>query len=392
MKNKKIYAGILISLGVGIGGLSLSDIGTDKTEEAQIFYEEPLIILNQGLGLGLNKEDGTCYPMDLLVAQRPTGLYVKAAPELFDGMLDESEYLVVSGDMDKTIYAKNYDEESGLFDFSDPYLNWEEGEYHITLYLNDIVAERDVTFRAMKDIRVWVVPISALYSGEWAGVDAVPEDLDDFTRKVYPLGSDDLEWRVPGEDDMQTVALDYELNSALGRYLVWKWLCGQENEEEQYDLILGLVPFNMYANENSDTADITGFTFGENVSVISLADTSPSVTVAHEIGHCYMFGDEYENGTVNMEMNMIPYGMKGRDMQDLNRIVFGDCEYIVSGAGNGAQGTGTLVYKEQYPFDIDTRKIITHNMTSFMGLAGYEESEYWTTTDIWTEMYHALAE
>lgn len=71
-------------------------------------------------------------------------------------------------------------------------------------------------------------------------------------------------------------------------------------------MVIGIVPGNMRQSSTAKEAAVTGFTFGENVSVISLEDTCPQVTIAHEIGHCLSLGDEYENGTFSVSMNMPP--------------------------------------------------------------------------------------
>ncbi len=390
---KKVYAGILISLGMGAaaGGLLAAGARTGAAGEGDpIPGSEPVILFDQGLGLGLDASDGSFYPMYLLAAERRTGLYVQAAPETFDGVLDETEYIRVSGDAEKIFYARDYDEETELYDFSDDTWKWEAGEYHVSLYLNGAVAEEDVVFRDMKDIRVLVVPMNTFYGEEWLGVEEVPEDITDFTMQVYPLGENDLEWNVLKQEDGGAMDLEYDINSVTGRYRIWRELSGLDDGENPYDLILGLVPRNIRTSEESLTADIAGFTFGGKTSVISLGDTCPAVTVAHEIGHCCGLGDEYENGMVSPEANRIPFGMRGRDKRSLGDMVTGECPYIISGQDGGTLGTGTLVRREQLPFDVLTGELLERDMSSFMGLSGFPREEYWTTTDIWNRMYEVL--
>lgn len=363
---------------------------SQANQQTKTYPDQPEIIVSQGLGYGLDKETGSYDPIDRFVAERPMGLYLKAAPEFFDGTVDETEYVTITGEKEMTLYAKDYDAENGVFDFTDSSLLLQAGEWHISVHINDVVVEEDVSFRNMKDISVLVVPVTAMYNGESVENGQVDETLDDFTRKVYPLGMNDLEWDIY-EEDSQSVNLEYELNSSTGRYYVWRWLKALD-EEGEYDLIVGIVPRNMYSKQDMEKADITGFTFGGNISVISMEDPAPPVTVAHEIGHCYLLGDEYENGTFSLEKNMVPFGMRGKDINDLEQMAEGDCEWIRGGAGDQEQSTGTLVTSEQYLFDIETGGLLTGDRTSFMGLSGYDENEYWTTTDIWTYMYHTLAE
>lgn len=352
--------------------------------------EEPLIIIDQGLGMGLDKEDGSLYEMDKLVAQRGTGLFVKADLK-WDVAADST--MTVSGNGQEWIFpAADYHEEWELIEYTDPELNqWQPGEYLITVKLKDVEYEREVCFQDMKNIRILAVPVTACYSGEIVRLNQLDDSLDDFTRKVYPLGSEDLEWNLY-EDEKGIQTLENEsadLDTVRGRYNIWRILSAMKKDD--YDLVVGFVPKNMRSGKEAEESTLTGFTFGKGTVVISLEDTSPEVTVAHEIGHCYNLGDEYANGTFCLAYNMVPYGMEGKDAQDPLKIVSGNCPYIKGGLGNTAQGTGTIISKEQYAYDSMTNELIDREMTSLMGLSGYCADEYWCTTDIWNTMYSALA-
>ncbi len=352
--------------------------------------EEPVIIINQGLGMGLDKEDGSLYAMDELVAERGTGLFVKAAPEWEEEAAD-SVMTVRGNGQEWNFPAEGYDESSWLIDYTGSgQREWQAGRYLITVRLGDYEYEREVCFRNMKNIRILAVPITACYSGKKEELDELEDSLDDFTRKVYPLGREDLEWTLYDAGALVLENENYDLDTSGGRYRIWRILSKMRGDD--YDLVVGFVPKNMLPGRGAEKRTLTGFTFGEAASVISLEDTSPEVTVAHEIGHCYNLGDEYENGTFCLNYNMAPYGMKGRNANDLSETVSGNCPYIRGGQGNEEQGTGTIVYKEQYAYDIMTDELIPREMTSLMGLSGYSAKEYWSTTDIWDTMYHALAE
>ncbi len=125
---------------------------------------------------------------------------------------------------------------------------------------------------------------------------------------------------------------------------------------------------------------------------VSLEDTCPQVTIAHEIGHCLSLGDEYENGTFSVSMNMPPYGMKGKDRYGLSETAEGTSPYILGGTADEWQGSGTVVYGSQYPYDVFPGEVLFRDMTSFMGLSGYQEPEYWVTTQIWEALYRELCE
>ena len=69
---------VLSSLAVpGVVGCIVFGIGLLPVRAADSARTEPEIIINQGLGLGLDGESGELYPMDMLVANRNTGFFVR---------------------------------------------------------------------------------------------------------------------------------------------------------------------------------------------------------------------------------------------------------------------------------------------------------------------------
>lgn len=385
MKKKKyILTAALLAGAVGAGCM------IPGTFQESVKTEEPVIIINQGLGMGLDKEDGSLYVMDELVAERGTGLFVKAAPELAENAAD-SDMTISGNGKEWNFPAEGYDESSGLIDYTGSgQREWEAGKYLITVRLGNSEYEREVVFRNMKNIRILAVPVTACYSGKTEELNELEDSLDGFTRKVYPLGREDLEWILYEDGALTLEGENYDLDTPGGRYRIWRALAGMKGND--YDLVVGFVPRNMLPRREAADRTLTGFTFGEAASVISLEDIGPEVTVAHEIGHCYDLGDEYENGTFCLDHNMVPYGMAGRNGKDLSKTVSGNCPYIRGGTGNEEQGTGTVISKEQYAYDITTDELIDREMTSLMGLSGYPAEEYWSTSDIWNTMFHALAE
>lgn len=397
-RRKHIFIAAFLTTCVCIGIVPVHYHNTENATFESITSDiQPFIILNQGLGFGLDYTNGEYYLMDLFVAERTTGVFVQLPAESFDASLVQSVTMTISGPLNLKLELNAYDAVNGLLDFTDLSIVWPAGEYQFRLAADNSslvhpICERTVYFQDMTDICVLLVPITALYNGEIAAAEEVTEAFTSFTKKVYPLGKNDLQWDIYQPPVASSNRLHYELNSSSGRYRVWKWLRELNYTNDNYDLIIGIVPHNMYSHPDAESASITGFTFGENISVISLDDISPSVTVAHEIGHCYLLGDEYENGMLNLETNMCPFGMQGRNMNHFSQLIQGDCVYLKGGAGNSYQSTGTLIYAKQYPFDIESGNLLHRDMTSFMGLSGYPESEYWVTTTIWTVMYHTLAQ
>lgn len=277
------------------------------------------------------------------------------------------------------------------FDTSDQ-MCWEAGQYEVQVTLGDSdILKREITFWEMRDMEILVVPITGYYSGEIRGTGPLDENLWAYTEKVYPLGVEDLEWNIYNDGQVSFDSKRYDLDTSLGRLWVWQYL-KQLYDQGDVDMVIGIVPENMKARSSAEEATVTGFTFGEDVSVISLEDSCPQVTIAHEIGHCLLLGDEYENGTFSVSMNMVPYGMKGKNRFRLSETVQGIYPYILGGAADEKQGSGTVIYARQYPYDIFSGELLLRDMTSFMGLSGYQESEYWVTTQIWEALFWELRE
>lgn len=322
------------------------------------------------------------------------GIYISASKAEYEAYQRIGHKMTVEGNGEVRYFdAVGYDEDAALIDFTSRDMEWKAGIYHLQTDIGGCRTEKTIEVKDMKAIRVLVVPIISYYSGIIVNAVEVSDTLDDFSRKVFPLGEHDLEWICyPGVLNLSDRR--YDLNTSTGRFRVWSHLQNLQSEKAAYDLIVGLVPQNMAAQKTElvSVGDerISGFTYREPSMVVSMQGDSPAVTIAHEIGHCYELGDEYPYGTVNPEKNMIPYGMNGRYMQNPVETVTGDCIYVKGGAGNDRQGTGTLITQEQLSFDIDTGELIRRPVTSFMGLADYEESEYWMTTDTWNTVYDAL--
>lgn len=391
---------VLAALGVtavlgGAGGVALN-IGSQPPEETgnrQTTWESAELITNQGLGMGLDGADGSFYPMDLLVADRNTGFFLKIDDQTVQEVGVWPTLLISDGKDIWQFSDSKYQEECELlcFDTSEQ-LCWRAGQYEAQVAIGGVtILEREITFCEMRDMEILVVPITGYYSGEIRQTDSLDEGLWTYTEKVYPLGAEDLEWIIYDEGQMPFDNKRYDLDTSLGRLRVWQYL-KQLYDQGDADMVIGIVPENMKARAHAQEATVTGFTFGEDVSVISLEDSCPQVTIAHEIGHCLFLGDEYENGTFSVSMNMVPYGMKGKNRFRLSEMVQGTYPYILGGAANEQQGSGTVVYTWQYPYDIFSGELIQRDMTSFMGLSGYQESEYWVTTQIWETLYRELVE
>lgn len=352
------------------------------------------IIVNQGLGYGLNKSNGSMEPMQKFVAERMTGIFIPASKEEYEAYQNADHKLTVTGNGETWfLHAGGYEEEAGLVDFTSEDLEWKAGIYHLKTDIGNGQIERTIKVRDMKDIHVLIVPMKSCYSGTVFDAVEISDTLDDFSRKVFPLGKNDLDWSCYPHV-LNLSGKSYDLDTYIGRFRVWRSLSNLQEKENTYDLIVGLLPKNMAVDKteriSKGNGSISGFTYCDPALLVSVQGSSPAVTIAHEIGHCYELGDEYPFGMVNLNKNMIPYKMSGTNMKNVMENVTGSCIYVKGGAGDDHQGAGTVVTSEQLPFDIETGELIQRTMTSYMGLADYDETEYWMTTDTWNSVYDAL--
>lgn len=384
-------AAVVLGTGYAFLGPGLLPVG--ESAGVQTVSKSVQFIVNQGLGMGIDGTDGELYPMDMLVADRNTGFFVRIEPEVWQEVGGQPTLLVSDGAYTWQFADSEYWEEYELlcFDTSEQ-TSWAAGQYDIRVDLaQGGMLEREVVFNEMRDIEILVVPIAGYYSGETRQADSLGKNLWEYTEKVYPVGADDLQWNIYDKDEVAFDNEKYDLDTSMGRLRVWQYL-KQLHDQGNVDMVIGLVPENMKQRSSAEEATVTGFTFGDNVSVISLQDACPPVTIAHEIGHCLFLGDEYENGTFSVSMNMVPYGMKGKNRYRLSETVEGTSPYIVGGTADEWQGSGTIIYAQQYPYDVLSGELLFRDMTSFMGLSGYQEAEYWATTQIWEALYMELFE
>ena len=388
-----VIMNLAAALGTGciILGLSLLPVG--EAAGGQAVPRTAELVVNQGLGMGLDGSDGTFYPMDMLVADRNTGFFVQIQPEAWQEV-GAQPTLLISDPRETWRFAEcEYWDEYALlcFDTSEQ-MSWEAGQYSVRVNLSrELTLDRQLVFKEMREIKILVVPITGHYSGETRQTGPLWDDLWEYTEKVYPVGAGDLQWIIYDGSEGNFDDKRYDLDTSLGRLRVWQQL-RRLHDQGGADMVIGIVPGNMRQSSTAKEAAVTGFTFGENVSVISLEDTCPQVTIAHEIGHCLSLGDEYENGTFSVSMNMPPYGMKGKDRYGLSETAEGTSPYILGGTADEWQGSGTVVYGSQYPYDVFSGEVLFRDMTSFMGLSGYQEPEYWVTTQIWEALYRELCE
>lgn len=185
--------------------------------------------------------------------------------------------------------------------------NWKAGNYRFkALYKDTEFVLDNVEVSKMPKLRILAVPLKLAYDGivnlpgnEWMYGHS-------FLKKVFPIAEEDIEWIIR-PDPLDLSSDVYDLLTEKGRWNISEKLkkLQASNSSAQYDIIAGFMA--------SSADGYLGYTYRNLSIVVSNEDPDMPATVAHEIGHLYNLGEEYNGGAYNTTVNMPPYGFQGRD-------------------------------------------------------------------------------
>ncbi len=349
------------------------------------------IEINQGLGLGVDEETGERYYMNAFVSQKETVIFAH---------LDQAEEIDTSG---QTQYLKVYRDDELIatlapnngnittptriaFTFlGDDLYELTAGKYtfEVTTALGS--GSRCVTLRDTGTLRVLAVPIRANYGGKITEPDPIWKTAGDYSAACYPLSKGDYIYELGSMMDLSSSR--YDLYTDEGMYYVWQALAALQSQGEGYDLIIGFVNGMMTADQV-----VGGYTYGAPANIVNSGMLGVPSTVAHEVAHCYLVGDEYNGGSYNFDVNTAPYGFRGSDWYNRNRTVTADKEFIISGLNYGYRTNGSVIHLEQNPFNWALLSTWDESLlpTCFMGGCDGDTEEYWITSAIWEQLYQCF--
>ncbi|MDD2362869.1 MAG: hypothetical protein PHH84_07960, partial [Oscillospiraceae bacterium] len=256
--------------------------------------------------------------------------------------------------------------------------NWKAGNYKFkALYKDTEFVLDNVKITKIPKLKILAVPLKANYSG----VVKAPGNLwyygHRFLRVVFPVAKDDIEWSIR-PDVLDVSSYMYNLDSDTGMWKVSEQLktLQSSSPESQYDVIVGFIA--------EGTNGYAGFTYRDLSIVVSESEPDMPATVAHEIGHLYNLGEEYNGGSYNTYVNMPPYGYSGVDWYDRSKPAGGTDKNIkVSGHGEGIN-----ISKDLHPFEVGSRGLLEDSM-GFMG--GSADLDYtWITPSVWKHLFNVF--
>jgi hypothetical protein len=258
--------------------------------------------------------------------------------------------------------------------------NWPPGVYRFDVVVNDeLWATRTTSFHQSGRLRILAVPIKANYggrimscTGEWRGGGVM-------IAPTFPVARADVEFILGNELDLS--ARRFDLHTDDGMYNVWAAVAALQTRNNDYDIILGIVPTHMDG--------ILGYTYGTPAVIASEDDPEYISTVIHEIAHVYNIGDEYNGGSMNIRVNMPPYGYSGRAIAGRGRET-GNNRNVRPGLVYDGHAVGSYIYPQQRPFHVEARQPL-HAVSSYMSSGGFYNPWYtWVTSDIWIHLFHTF--
>jgi sugar lactone lactonase YvrE len=290
--------------------------------------------------------------------------------------------------------------------------DWKAGDYTFNASINGTVGQATATFETRKGLRILAVPVKVKDQGV---VTFLPDDQWKtawrFMEKVYPVARQDIDWVI---DDNELDATGLDLTNAFGQSALWwklsnkqPFLCGKPFRPACFDKIVGFIPPMPICGINScvGTGCVLGWTKGSPANIVMVNGSferpsdhktiniqSMQTVIAHEIGHTFELGDEYnqKNGLFKCDINPPPASYWGRTANSFGCNNF-SCP--ASGAiafSNPNVGTGSTVLSLlDHPFDINGMGQLDDRL-SFMGTGGAALDTYWITPRIYDHLFDQL--
>jgi len=268
--------------------------------------------------------------------------------------------------------------------------NWAAGSYRFEATVNGGAKQTTdgttYNFVPRIGLRILVRPVKANYGGVIASVrgDAWKTAWT-FTRRAYPIASDQILWDVREELDASTLDLETE----PGRQQLWTALTNLLPEHclanpkgtGCYDLIVGFISDrpNGYPN-----GTLQGYTYGRPTNIVVASDEDMPATIAHEIGHIYGVGDTYDGGSLNCTVNPAPDGFNGKNFSDPSQPA--SC---TAGRLTFPGASATLIPAATvHPYDLLQGAL--PDVADFMG-SGTLQKNFWITPEVYNQLFNGLA-
>ena len=268
--------------------------------------------------------------------------------------------------------------------------NWAAGSYRFEATVNGGTKQTTdgtaYNFVPRIGLRILVRPVKANYGGVITSVrgDAWKTAWT-FTRRTYPIASDQIYWDV--REELDASSLDLETDS--GRQQLWIALTNLLPEHclanpkgnGCYDLIVGFISDRPRGYPNGV---LQGYTYGRPTNIVVASDEDMPATIAHEIGHIYGVGDTYDGGSLNCVVNPAPDGFNGKNFSDPTQPA--SC---TAGRLTYPGASATLIpAATAHPYDLLQGAL--PDVADFMG-SGTLQKNFWITPEVYNQLFNGLA-
>lgn len=271
--------------------------------------------------------------------------------------------------------------------------DWKAGDYTFEVKVGAATSTATAKFQDRAGLSVIMLPIKTNYGpGDIRSTTGTWKTLLDFTKLVYPVAPD--KWKVKMGHEIDASGDQYNTLTPEGRQALALLVVEAAQQRpcfEQprpaditcYDSISGFVKDRL-----GQGGTLQGFAYKvikTNINVESDADAA--ATVAHEIGHLYSLGDEYQGGAFNCPVNPPPATYVGKDFNNPENQGFSCKESKSTEPPQGFTGSAILANVD-LPFDLSGRGPLP-DMTTFMG-NGPKQEGFWITPANWSVLFDAL--
>lgn len=263
---------------------------------------------------------------------------------------------------------------------------WAAGTYSFEVKIGSETLKVDgVQFKDRQALRILAVPVKTNYNGDIQSPSGIWKQGGDFMKQTYPVAPANFNWQNGNELD----ASAYSITTDEGRAQLWQDLSNLQPQEcanapkdpNCFDLIIGFIPNQIKTEKGS----LQGYTMGKPANIVVESDEDMPATVAHEVGHVYGLGDEYEGGQFNCDVNPVPASFTGRNFNNPEQAPF-NC--AASKEQPFPVGSNTLVPATFLPFELGGRGLLP-DMATFMG-SGAKQAQAWITPRAFAHLFAQL--
>lgn len=268
--------------------------------------------------------------------------------------------------------------------------DWRAGNYTFDVMVDGNLASlSNIQFQPRKLLRILAVPLRTNYEGSIE--DVLSEDwktAGSFIQQVYPVDPNSFKWIL---GPMLDVSI-FDITTNNGRKRVWEAVRDLQPKEcarntsgpNCFEKIIGFVPRQIPL---ASGGVLNGYTWGNPANIVGIFSGFRR-TVAHEVGHTFGLGDEYNGlgASYRCDINPTPPEYVGKDWYDRQNTSFSCSDPSVQGFEAGNSTGVRIVSGQAHPLDLRERGLINNDLGNFMGNYS-DDSKTWISPAAWRRIF-----